>query len=293
MGHDLKTPYIILNDLARTALFKESLTSSVSGQGLAVRRTLPLKESKEDLMAYVGDLLSPLGHRLKEPLLSPSVHVSKGLSAAETAKSMQEIIDLAIIRSTTNVTGRQSANRFEIARNGRRVAVIKLMRPAYRLGETVFGIIDYNGAEIPCYSVFVTLEASELVDPTIALRSSSSIYRATRKTHASFAENTLYCLQTSFSLGIQPSCTPRFISSGISLEWKLKFEFVTTKVQLENDSEASISELLKEVAHNERSNILIGTEVLLCENFEVGIPITVYGASSDDFERLSPEGLLV
>ena len=42
---------------------------------------------------------------------------------------------------------------FEIARNGRRVASLSLARPAYKLGEAIIAVIDFSGAQIPCYHV--------------------------------------------------------------------------------------------------------------------------------------------
>ncbi|EOD44160.1 Rgp1 [Neofusicoccum parvum] len=206
---------------------------------------------------------------------------------------MKEAIDFAILRSNTSFSSNASTNRFEIARNGRRVAVIKLARPAFRLGETISTIIDFENADISVYGIAVTLESSEKVDPAIALRSGASIYRVTRKVHASFAENTLFARRVSFAPTVPPNATPEFITSGINLEWKLRVEFVTPRLGYSSsvaspttpttEKEApwgGMQGLLEELASDDRGTVLAAVERLNCESFEVAVPIRVYGAAT-------------
>ena len=148
--------------------------------------------------------------------------------------SSREAIDLAILRSNVadnhqDGNGGVSNNRFDIARNGRRVGTVMLARPAYRLGETVTMVVDFSTAdpEMRCYAVHAALETAErVVDNALALRSEASIQRVTRKVYASLSEATLYARRFVFTATIPASATPEFVTTGVNLEWKIKVEFV-------------------------------------------------------------------
>lgn len=207
---------------------------------------------------------------------------------------MKDAIDTAILRSNLTGAANQSANRFEIARSGKRVAVIMLARPSYRLGETMSAVIDFSDAHIPCYSVHVSLETSEKVDPAIALRSNASIYRVTKKVHASFSENALFARKLAFSPTIPPNATPEFITSGVSLEWKLRVEFITPRLVHGHDDDVVVwDDLLENVSRDDRGVILAAVQRLPAESFEVQVPIRVYGAVSGVAEGPDEEGLPV
>lgn len=188
----------------------------------------------------------------------------------------------------------RSPNRFEISRNGRRVAVVVLNRPAHRLGETVIATVDFEGASLPCYALRAILESSEKVAPTLAVRSEASIYRTTRKVYASCFENTLYSTRVVFTPAIPISATPTILTSGVKLEWELRFEFVTSSNNttlhedrgFEPPTTASGAGLLEPISSNDRGTILAALENLPCESFEISIPLTVYG---ETVRELLPE----
>ena len=189
--------------------------------------------------------------------------------------SMKEIIDFAILRGNALNASKRSANKFQIQRGGEQVAVIVLGRPAYRLGETVSAVVEFREASLACYSVNFSLETSEVVDPSIALRSSSSIHRATRRVHATSSENTLFTQRAVFNAVIPISFAPEFITSGVELQWQLRFEFLTGTTL--GDGTMS-EELLAEATNDDRGRVLIATQRLSCESFDVSVPIRVYGA---------------
>jgi RAB6A-GEF complex partner protein 2 len=214
------------------------------------------------------------------------------------------------------------------------VATLLLSRTAYRLGETIHLIIDFSSSipslidsskgenssestpnnspedQIPVYAILVTLETLETIDPAIAMRSPQSITRYTRKIHAQFAESAHFARRLSFALAIPPSATPEFTTSGVGLEWRIRVEFVTPRLQAaasesqkENEAindepdeenelvqdekeeedepqwlEKEWTNLLEEVAADDRGTVLHGVENLPVETFEVSIPVRVYGA---------------
>lgn len=199
--------------------------------------------------------------------------------------------------------GQQSPNRFEIARNGLRVGVVMLTRPSYRLGEVVTMAIDLTDADIPCYAVHTTLETSEKVDPSLAVRSESSIHRVTRKVYATSSDTTLFSRRVVFTPTIPITATPEFVTSGVSLEWKIRVEFVVpsrgTNPDADEDALPVAHPLLEQISQDERGGlVLAAVENLACESFDVMVPLRVYGAVGSGLERLerdeaSVEGLAV
>ncbi|KAF2464953.1 Rgp1-domain-containing protein [Lindgomyces ingoldianus] len=294
LGHDLMSPYIILRDQARTSTIEPDRSIS-NGSTAKKPATVPSSNDSafKDFVDYVDNLLDKPRYNSSLGLLSPTDTIHGRRSIAEEPHNMKEAIDLAILRSNLTSAANQSANRFEIARSGRRVAVIMLARPAYRLGETISAMIDFTNSHIPCYSVHVALETSEKVDPAIALRSNASIYRVTRKVHTSFSENALFAQRLSFSPTIPPNSTPEFITSGVSLEWKLRIQFITPRLTHEDGEEAFWDELLEEISSDDRGIILAAAERLPAESFEVQVPVRVYGAVSGASENTDEEGLAV
>jgi hypothetical protein len=286
------SPYIILRDQARTSPIdigagaspKKKPSAAPTSDGAAV----------DDFLEYVDNLLDRPRHNSSMGLLSPTETIpGRSSVGGEEPNNMKESIDLAIMRSNLTGAANQSANRFEIARSGRRVAVIMLARPAYRLGETMSAVIDFTNADIPCYSVHVSLETAEKVDPAIALRSNASIYRVTRRVHTSFSDNALFARRLCFAPTIPPNSTPEFITSGVSLEWKLRIEFITPRLTHEDGEEAFWDDLLEEISSDDRAVILAAAERLPAESFEVQVPVRVYGAVSGRPESPDEEGLAV
>lgn len=292
------SPYIILRDQARTAsidaVSAASNPASTVKKGAATGK--PGQDPFAEFLTYVENLLERPRQNSSMGLLSPTDTVPGRSSIGgddHRPQTMKECIDMAILRSNLTGEANQSANRFEIARSGRRVAVIMLARPAYRLGETMSAVIDFTDSYIPCYSVHVSLETSEKVDPAIALRSNASIYRVTKKAHASFSENALFAQKLAFSPTIPPNATPEFITSGVSLEWKLRITFITPRVTHEDDGVQSFDDLLEEISSDDRGVILAAAQRLPAESFEVQVPIKVYGAVTGAPDAPDEDGLPV
>jgi len=289
LGHDLMSPYIILRDQARVKTIERSpRPGSETPKALEVRTSSkPNDSTLSDFLSYVDELLERPRHNSSLGLLSPTeAPRSRRQSSIEEPATAKEAIDMAILRSNTATESQQSANRFEIARSGKRVAVVMLARPAYRLGETITAAVDFTDAEIPCYAVHMSLETSEKVDNSIALRSEASILRVTRKIHVSHSESTLFARRVVFSPAIPAAATPEFITSGIGLEWRIRIEFVTPRVSLGDNEAMPVKEdLLEEVSRDDRGVMLASAEVLDCESFEIAVPLRVYGALGGNTER--------
>ncbi|KAG9799961.1 Rgp1-domain-containing protein, partial [Aureobasidium melanogenum] len=323
LGHDLMSPYVLLSDKARS----QSIALSGSKPQFPLAKSPSERRGSssllEDFLSYTNQLLAH-PHSESGALLSPTAeNPSRRRSSLEdiTPNSMKEAIDMAILRSNISSGSSdqitQSSNRFTIARGGQLVAIITIVRPAYRLGEIITGIIDFTQPtpeiesvtdQIPSYGINVWLETTERVDPSLALRSSSSVQRATRKTHAHVSENVLFAQKVSFRLEIPTTATPTFETTGVQLDWRVRVEFVTSRVRpkaasglgieanetngTEEESalaEARENDLLEEVGRDERGVVRIAKERLVAETFEVSVPIRVYGVTGTEVDRHQAE----
>ena len=287
------SPHIPLRDQARvSSLEKSSLVSErkhVTGAAHEVTDA-----SLQGFLSYVHSILDRPRENSSLGLLSPTAsRPTREPHDLEEPTTMKDAIDLAILRSNVATSSNRNTNRFEIARNGQLVAVLMLTRSAYRLGETITAAVDLSGADIPCYSVYGTLETSESVDPAIALRSSASIHRVTRRIHASHIENTLFAHKVIFSPKIPATATPEFLTSGVSLEWKLRIRFVTPRLSGGKENAGQGQSLLEEVSKDDRGMVKAAIESLACESFEIAVPLRVYGVVTDWSESNEIEGLPV
>ncbi|KAK8039252.1 hypothetical protein PG993_007663 [Apiospora rasikravindrae] len=299
LGHDLMSPYILLRDAGKSRLLDKMANGFDFPKSEKAQRP---NSTMHGFLDYVNDLLDQPRNGMG--LLSPTAGgpSSRRPSMFEEASTAKEAIDLAIMRSNLTSESGQSNNRFEIARNGQRVAVVMLARPAYRLGESVTMAIDFTGAETPCYAIHAALETSERIDPSLAIRSEASVHRVTRKTFGSASEATLFARRIVFNPTIPINATPEFVTSGLSLEWKIRIEFVVPSSSVEdaegNRRAQGPHPLLEEIGRDDRGGlVLVAAENLECESFEVAVPLKVYGAVCDGLERLerdeAEEGLAV
>ncbi|KAI9055882.1 hypothetical protein LZ554_000820 [Drepanopeziza brunnea f. sp. 'monogermtubi'] len=285
LGHDLMSPYIILRDEARV----ESIEAPNLESSGELDLKIPAKttgSTLSDFLSYVDELLEKPRQNSSLGLFSPTDELSsRRHSFIPEPASAKEAIDMAIMRSNVATDSRQSANRFEIARSGKRVAVVMLARPSYRLGETISAAIDFSDAEIPCYAIHASLETSEKVENSIALRSEASILRVTRKVHVSDSQSTLFARRIMFSPTIPVSATPEFITSGVSLRWRMRIEFVTPRLIGDRDAALGYADLLEEVSRDDRGVVLAATEALECDSFDIAVPLRIYGALGGNSER--------
>ncbi|KAM3556363.1 hypothetical protein MY1884_005094 [Beauveria asiatica] len=286
LGHDLMSPYILLKD--------EALVKAIGKRKHASKGRIHVesKGNMNDFLAYVDELVAQQKDDKSNSLLSPTDGLdSRRPSMFDEVASTKEAIHLAIMRSNLANEG-QSQNRFEIARNGKRVGAVMLPRPAYRLGEVVTMVVDFTKAEVPCYAVHATLETSEKIDPSLAVRSDSSIQRVTRKVYEASSETTMYSRRIVFTPTIPISATPEFVTSGVSFEWKIRVEFVVpTKSGEESESAPATaafgSTLLEQISQDDKGGlVLVAVENLACESFDVSVPLKVYGAVGTGLERL-------
>lgn len=286
------SPHINLSNTASTSrAVNPQAVAQHPREGVFMNNSKP---SNPDFLSYVDNLLDMDRQLSGAGLDSPTERRSTFQTAvSEDSGTMKDVIDLAILRSNAATSFNRSANRFAIARGGERVAVIKLARPAYRLGETVPVVIDLEESDLQCYSLHAMLETFETIDPSLALRSKASVYRVTRRIHASQFECTVAARKILFNPMIPLISTPDFITSGINLEWNLRFEFVTNRIGNTEGRVQGIHGLMEDVAKDDRGTLTAAVQGLPCENFDVTVPLRVYGATTSFDEGTVSSEILI
>ncbi|EXJ78437.1 hypothetical protein A1O1_08837 [Capronia coronata CBS 617.96] len=270
-GHDLMQPHVVLQDLALTQCI-----SSPESQEEAETPTLKSDErSTVEFLQFVDTLLDRSRRRQSS---SGTMEAFLSNQNSGDDRTAIQAINHAILFSNQLAGGESSPNRFEITRNGQKVAVIVIDRPLHRLGETVTAVVDFSEGQVPCASLRSTLETTEKVSQALAVRSATTINRVTRKVYWGRSDTILFSKRAIFAPSIPAGATPTFMTSGVNLEWSLRFEFGTIKpVEFEDGEEQAMADLLEEVVKDERGAINVAVENLDCETFEVVIPLTVYG----------------
>lgn len=285
LGYDLMSPHIILQNSACTASLEDRPKTGTDKPKMNVSSLAG--EVPDDFIWYLENLLDRPRQDSSLGLLSPTESVPGiGSSTMNQGISSKELINYTILRGSAPAFSKLSPNRFQIQRGGEHVAVILFARTAYRLGETVYAVIDFQDADVPCLSVRVSLESSEAIDPMLALRSSSSIKRATQRVHAAKIENTVCAQRATFASTIPVSATPEFVTSGISLGWGLRFEFMAVKA----DCDKAHERLMEGVGEDDRGRTSGAVKKLLCESFDVVVPLRVYGVSGGSDEHIEVGG---
>ncbi|SAM02862.1 hypothetical protein [Absidia glauca] len=156
---------------------------------------------------------------------------------------------------------------YDLCKNNQRVAKLQLTKVAHRLGEPILGILDFGEASVSTYKVSIFLESQEIVDPSISLRQTQHIARVSRKCHSEFHTFCLNNHSLAFSLPIPTTASPDFQTTGVKLQYHLKFEFIT------NTSTPYLSINADERHEHYQSQQRVPVSTCDCQ-----IPIKVYGS---------------
>jgi hypothetical protein len=70
---------------------------------------------------------------------------------------------------------------------------------------------------------------------------------------------------------IPTNATPGFVTTGVTLEWKLRFEFVTGDRQ---------EDLIEKLTEDDRGTVSSAAQEMSCQSFDVCIPLRVYGSTA-------------
>ena len=283
-GHDLMQPHVVLRDSAKTAPVE---SETEFPQTTAKLSASTIDASTRDFLRYADNLLDKTKRRQSSS--GTLATLSQDRNDADTQTAIGAISRAILYSNQVADTSDTSPNRFDIARGGLRVAIVTLDRPLHRLGETITATIDFSEGELPSLNLRATLETTEKVSSTLAVRSATSINRVTRKIYAAHSESTLFARRVVFCPSIPVTATPTLLTSGVNLDWSLRFEFGTARLPsaLEGDFPEAplIPELLEEIVNEERGVISAAVETIECESFEVVIPITVFGDVVMDKEK--------
>ncbi|KAJ3123644.1 hypothetical protein HK100_011537 [Physocladia obscura] len=135
---------------------------------------------------------------------------------------------------------------FDICRVDDIVAHFILVRSAFCAGETVFGVLNFEHAAIPCFQVSAFLEQIETI-PVKPNDSNSLVYQNTSPTSPTSStlnskqktvrrivlsqqhSTTINTLRMDISLPVPTFVTPDFSSTAVSVSYAIRLEFITAR----------------------------------------------------------------
>jgi RAB6A-GEF complex partner protein 2 len=224
LGHDLMQPHVILQDLARVKALDP--TDEHSKPVLSTSR----KQGDQDtFLTYIDTLLDRSRRRQSSSSYILDTSLSTDPSLNPTLQSIHRAIQLS--NQTHLPSTADTGNTFTIARSQHPIATITLNRTLHLLGDPITAVIDFSPSPnaIPCAALHMTLESMETVSPSLAIRSEASIARVTRRVYVARSENTLFARRAVFKCDVPVGAAPSFVTSGVGLEWGVRFEFVVVK----------------------------------------------------------------
>ncbi|KAI8583160.1 hypothetical protein K450DRAFT_224496 [Umbelopsis ramanniana AG] len=169
---------------------------------------------------------------------------------------------------------------YDICKSNVRVAYLHLMKITHRLGEPIMGMLNFHNCDIPTYHINITLESYEEIEQSIALKSPQQNKKLTRKIHSEHHEFCLNSQRVAFSLPIPLMATPDFHTTGVKLNYFLRFEFLTGVQQsARTGAPKAVPPSYLPINVDERHKHYQAVQEVDISSFDCTIPIKVYGAS--------------
>ncbi|XP_042889914.1 RAB6A-GEF complex partner protein 2-like [Penaeus japonicus] len=132
-----------------------------------------------------------------------------------------------------NLSTRKNVNQYNITNTQGKVVRFCIYKTSFRLGEDIVATFDFSNAEVPCVQYSVTLQSEEVISEACRQRPSQKpMLVPYSKAH----EVCLNMTHTNLLLPIPLHVTPTFTSDLVSLQWRLHFEFVTSKTEVPGPS---------------------------------------------------------
>ncbi|KAI0085709.1 Rgp1-domain-containing protein [Irpex rosettiformis] len=195
-----------------------------------------LDNTKESLRIYARNLISQASRaaHYAPARQHPVFKVGIGHQNQENVMSEDDVSCREAVEVLTRNPKKLS---FDVNKDGIKVAVLTFTKSAYRLGETVLGVVELNAraSQARVLKLSALLEAHESLPSSLAQpppSPSRQLRRVHAEHHSSFMTSTL---RTSFSLDIPPDASPAFQivvptmagppSSG-GLEWKIRLSLL-------------------------------------------------------------------
>ncbi|KAJ8652306.1 hypothetical protein O0I10_012079 [Lichtheimia ornata] len=284
--YDLMNPVVMYKDEAIVEAFSEE---DFKKPRLSMRRRESNKsasnKARDEFMAYVNELsehvngntsIHEITRRESDAYEEPTAEQDQ--DDDETAE--KRMYGRACAQIVSRITNASRKAMFDICKNNQRVAQLHLTKTSYRLGEAVLGVLDFEHAVLPTYEVSILLESNEIVQSDIAIRQPNQIARISRKC---YAEHHSFCLnhrRLAFSLPIPTIASPEFQTTGVKLQYYLKFEFIVAQrpKRLSTSSPPKAQPPFIPINVDDRHKHYQAAQDVDVSTFDCQIPIRVYGS---------------
>ncbi|KAI9249576.1 Rgp1-domain-containing protein [Helicostylum pulchrum] len=276
-GKAIRFNYYLVVGTQKASILKQP----TQGQVVQIRFRV-LNHVSEDGSRPIYDLMNPVIQYKDEAVVDEYEKKLKTKKAKpkeqlqERQAFMEYVDELFLNRTKMHEITRRESDAYEernideqFVLEGSCSQVVSRITHRSRKGEPVIGVLDFSEAILSTYKISIFLESSESVEQSIALRPLQHISRVSKKTHSDFHSFCLDNKRLSFSLPIPATASPEFQTTGVSLEYFLKFEFITGM-----DDQAPFIPIHTDEKHRHFQSL----QDIEVSTFDCQIPLTVYGS---------------
>ena len=178
-----------------------------------------------------------------------------------------EIISL-ILHKLDCLSSKRTLSSYIITNHLGRVGKFCIFKSVFKLGEDIIGYFDFSEGDTPCVQFTVTLQSEEIIAEehrSSRLTKKPNAYTPHLTNYSQCQEFCVHSQNSQISLPIPLTITPSFETKIIRLNWRLYFEFVTTKPE----------ELKSEIYEDPHGQLDVGPMELNVQTMIWDLPITI------------------
>lgn len=178
-----------------------------------------------------------------------------------------EIISL-ILHKLDCLSSKRTLSSYIITNHLGRVGKFCIFKSVFKLGEDIIGYFDFSEGDTPCVQFTVTLQSEEIINEeyrSSRLAKKANAYTPHLTNYSQCQEFCVHAQNAQISLPIPLTITPSFETKIITLNWRLYFEFVTTKPE----------ELKSEIYEDPHGQLEVSPMELNVQTMIWELPITI------------------
>lgn len=201
-----------------------------------------------------------------EEVFSGSINQTSDQIDSNNPQVKQNEIINSILHKLDCLSSNRTLNSYIITNHLGKLGKFCIFKSIFKLGEDIIGYFDLTDGEIPCVQFTVTLQSEEIVNEDYRITKKGLSKCSSHLTNYSQCQE--FCLHSQnaqISLPIPLTITPTFETNLITLNWRLYFEFVTTKTD----------ELSNEIYEDDNGRLELSPKELNVQTMIWELPITI------------------
>lgn len=174
----------------------------------------------------------------------PSISLDRRISTYENPFALEAAEKPSVSEIATSLIDDATVPRKNfvvvLANSDSKVAILTMAKKTFRLGEDIFGYLNFSDSDIKCVQYAVYLETEEILIDTDNDEKKSKIQQISKS-----VATTIFNIDSSFRVTIPHSAFPSFETDKVQLKWRIRFLFVVSdfayKIEEEEDESGTFS----------------------------------------------------